>query len=215
MTYNVKAFIMWLDHINSSFIYLLGTENHSQTFLTSLILYKLTVDLISATKGTADPAWRVHSAVLHELRASCKWPREEFSSPLWGIGVGFSICCLAFNSAQYLSSLSLPHCLSFFRTSFFFFHVTHSSIQHYFLPPLSLKGFDKIRSRISMSLLPLHISLVDLSLSVETRQMKNRWLLILIEIHTPSSISFESVEIFHSTLTSVMRVTSVTLWRVI
>lgn len=104
--------------------------------------------LISAVmgKGTAEPA-DLKSPLSNSTR-SCEWPRDEFSS-------GFTICSLAFSSAQYLARL--PFSVFLPSTSFFFFFWHTASIQLYFLSSVSLKGFIWISSfdvRISISVLP-------------------------------------------------------------
>lgn len=190
---------MFHNVIRSHFVYMSRIKYNlplsllSQKFLTLPILYRLTVDLISGGQRDSWPCWQEAPTQQFCMDNRAAGDLQMSSAPRVILGNWWWI----YNILPSLQICSIPG-ISFFLPSIF------SSISHTQFPLLYV-----------FVCLSISVLVSNVSLSVEAWQMINKWILIFIKIHTPASISFESIVIFHSILTSVTGVTSLTLWRII
>ncbi len=133
------------------------TGSRSQKFLTFSGLYKLTGDFICVRQRDKWPRCTEESTqqFCMDYRVTSDLEKSSVPPVIWGIAGGFTSCCLALSSAQYLAYLSLL--LSFFCQRFCQNTISSSDV------------------RISISAPPLKLSLVNLIFSSEnmTNELMN------------------------------------------
>lgn len=192
--FNALATGGWIKHTT---LIVAGSVQLFQYFTHTLLISS------AVTKGTADPA---HSN--SPLSSPALIPESQLTSrraqfPKWFGELVVDLRYPALPSNLLDTWHFLLFSASFPLSLFFCLAVWHTASSNTLPPP---PAFCLCSSQCQISVfLPAQSTQTHLCQNKKRKQlqMANKWILIAIKIHTPGSISFESVVIFHSISTSV------------